>query len=253
VRVELLARPGPLSFQRGLLNVPLHHLKVVSTRRATTLAGHGLRVGSVEHLFAALAALRVRSGLCVALDQDELPLLDGGATTWIDALEGLNLAPSAAALHITRPATIVHGDSSYRFERFEPADTPRLAIEFVVDDPRLASEARWDGDVQDFCTRIAPSRTFGWSREVDDLLAQGLASHVDPGSVVVLAEDTIHGAHFEPDEPARHKLLDLMGDLFVWGGPPNGLVHAIRPGHTATHGVMARALAEGILWQDQAC
>jgi UDP-3-O-acyl-N-acetylglucosamine deacetylase len=66
---------------------------------------------------------------------------------------------------------------------------------------------------------------------------------------VVIAEDAIHaaGAPFAPDEPARHKLLDLVGDMYLYGGPPRGRVRAFRPGHAATHAAMARALDLGVL------
>jgi len=66
---------------------------------------------------------------------------------------------------------------------------------------------------------------------------------------LVVADDAIHasGAAFSRDEPARHKLLDLAGDLYLYGGPPEGELSARRPGHAATHEAVRRALAQGIL------
>src|SRR5690606_8548586 len=114
---------------------------------------------------------------------------------------------------------------------------------------RLERHAAWRGDPDDFRERIAPARTFGFAHELDSLLARDLARHVDPASVVVLAVDRVlsAGPPFRADEPARHKLLDLIGDLYAHGGPPAGTVHAIRPGHAATHEAVRRALEEGIV------
>jgi UDP-3-O-[3-hydroxymyristoyl] N-acetylglucosamine deacetylase len=126
-----------------------------------------------------------------------------------------------------------------------------LSVEVDVDfdDARLERRARWDGDAGDFRDRIATARTFGLAAEIDALLARGLASHVTPETVVVIAKDRVlhAGAPFRPDEPARHKLLDLVGDLYAHGGPPRGVVRASRPGHAATHEAMRRALADGLL------
>jgi len=85
--------------------------------------------------------------------------------------------------------------------------------------------------------------------EVEELVRRGLARHVDPASVVVLAPDAVlsAGRAFTPDEPVRHKLLDLLGDLYLHGGPPLGCVRAHRPGHAPNARALRRALAEGVL------
>ena len=115
--------------------------------------------------------------------------------------------------------------------------------------PRFAAEARWQGSPQDFVDRIAPARTFTLARDVEELVRRGLARHVDPDSVVVLAPDAVHhsGRPFRADEPARHKLLDLIGDLYLHGGPPLGRVLAVRPGHASNARAFRRALEEGVL------
>ena len=84
------------------------------------------------------------------------------------------------------------------------------------------------------------------ARDIGELVAGGLARHVEPASVVVLAPEAIlhAGRAFSPDEPARHKLLDLLGDLYLSGGPPLGRLRAVRPGHAA-NAVAAQARARG--------
>jgi UDP-3-O-[3-hydroxymyristoyl] N-acetylglucosamine deacetylase len=153
---------------------------------------------------------------------------------------------SRPRLAITRHAEIVIGESRYVFE-----PSAHVALEVHVDfgDPRIASTARWDGDPLDFRERIAVARTFGFAHEVDALAERGLASHVSAESVIVFARDAVlfSGRPFAADEPARHKLLDLAGDLFVHGGPPRGRVIAHRPGHAATHAALAKARSMGVV------
>jgi UDP-3-O-[3-hydroxymyristoyl] N-acetylglucosamine deacetylase len=261
--IRLARRDGPTAFVRDGETVLLSELRVASTTRSTTLAraDGGFAVATVEHLFAALAAYGARRGVAIALEGDstrlasggahaltgtEIPLADGGARAFADALRALEVPSSPPELVVVRSATIPIGAASYVFV---PGDGVVVDVHVDFDDARLAHDARWDGDAEDFRTRIAPARTFGFAHEVDELAARGLASHVAPESVVVVCEDRIlsAGRPFEADEPARHKLLDLMGDLFVHGGPPRGSIVARRPGHAATHEAIGRALAAGVL------
>jgi UDP-3-O-[3-hydroxymyristoyl] N-acetylglucosamine deacetylase len=207
-------------------------------------------VGTVEHLFSALAGLGVREGLRVEIDGPELPLLDGGASRWCDAITAVAPAsapePRAPRLRVVREAVIDVMSSRYSFA---PAGGVDVAIRLETGDARIQPEARWTGDAGDFRERIAPARTFAMEREVEELARRGLASHVDRESVVVIGNDSVlsAGRPFSADEPARHKLLDFIGDLYLAGGPPLGVVHALRPGHAANERAIRRALELGIL------
>lgn len=260
VSVTLHLSHGPVRLASPRGEAPLDALVVVSTVRATTVESHDgrIRVGTVEHALAALAGLGIHDDITLHVDGPEMPLLDGGATTWCEALARLGLPRShppardrrevrpEPRLRVSRHAVVDVGDS--RFE-LTPADGVDVSVHIDLADDRLTAGARWQGDPVDFVERIAPARTFALSRDVEDLVRRGLARHVDPHSVVVLAPDAIHsaGLPFSPDEPARHKLLDLLGDLYLHGGPPIGRVHAIRPGHSANALAIKRALDEGIL------
>lgn len=250
-RLVAYARPGPLVFRAGEREHPLAALRASGERRSTELHGEGLTARTVEHLFAALAALGLHEGVALELTGgDECPLLDGGARAYFDALCTLSLPPVAPHLTIVASGEVRVGASVYRFSAPVGADSEtRVSVEVDFADARLAPRAAWDGDVADFAQRIAPARTFGFARELGDLAERGLASHVDRESVVLVTDAAVlsAGPPFLPDEPARHKLLDLMGDLFAWGGPPRGHVHAERPGHAATHAAVADGLARGLL------
>lgn len=235
-------------FRFGGVEVPRAELRVVDTTRSTTVSGPdgSTRVATVEHLCAALAGMSIHEGVTIEIDGPEIPLLDGAAAAWCRALRALDEPRSTTRLAIAEEAEVAVGASSYVFV---PGDRVVVEVDVDFDDERLAKTAAWHGDADDFATRIATARTFGFEREVDELIARGLARHVSPEAVVVIGADRVlcAGAPFTPDEPARHKLLDLVGDLWVHGGPPRGLVRATRPGHAATHAAMAQALERGIV------
>ena len=248
-RVRLFRSEGPVRLRSGSVEARMDELEVASTARATTVQTRdgGLRVGTIEHAFAALAGLGLYAGLTLEVDGPEMPLLDGGAAAWCAALARLDLPPSAPRLRVTRAAAFDVGPS--RYELAPTAGAVEVTARIDFDDPRLAPEATWHGDPADFVARIAPARTFALAREIDELARRGLARHVDPACVVVLAPDAIHssGRPFSADEPARHKLLDLLGDLYLHGGPPVGRVLAVRPGHASNARVLRRALEDGVL------
>jgi UDP-3-O-[3-hydroxymyristoyl] N-acetylglucosamine deacetylase len=177
-----------------------------------------------------------------------MPLLDGGARSFVDALRRVG-APSGerGAMRIVRAGTIDVGRSRYELT---PSTSSRIDVSLSFDELGRTSEASWDGSVNSFLRDIAPARTFGLAHEVMELVERGLAAHVAPESVVVLGRSDVlwAGRPFTDSEPARHKLLDLVGDLFLHGGPPaRGIVHATRPGHAATHAAIREAVARGLV------
>lgn len=247
-RVRLWARPGAVRLRAGGVEARIDELVVASTARATTVeaCGGGLRVGMVEHLFAALAGLGIRGGVTIDVDGPEMPLLDGAAGVWCEALSELGIPSKTPRLRVAREAVLDIGDSRYELS---PADHMEVEVRLVFPDLRALPHARWTGDADDFRARIATARTFALASDMGELAKLGLARHVDPACVVVLAPDAVHcsGKPYSADEPARHKLLDLMGDLYLHGGPPLGRVRAVRPGHWANLQAVRRAWQEGAL------
>jgi UDP-3-O-[3-hydroxymyristoyl] N-acetylglucosamine deacetylase len=250
-RVVLRTCSGPVVLRARGEVARIEELNVASTERATTVEARGgaIRVATVEHLFAALAGLGVYEGLAIEIDGPEMPLLDGGAARWCEAIDSLGVEPSPPRARVRRQATIAIGASRYEFS---PAEIVTVEARLELDghdDSVVAARASWRGDAGDFRARIAPARTFALERDVETLAARGLARHVDRASVLVLTPGAIlyAGRAPEPDEPARHKLLDLLGDLYLDGGPPCGSVRALRPGHAANTEAMRRARAEGIV------
>ncbi|MDP8999330.1 MAG: UDP-3-O-acyl-N-acetylglucosamine deacetylase [Myxococcota bacterium] len=252
VKVTLEASDGPVRLARGAVQATMNELDVVSTLRSTTLDRRegGLRVQTVEHALAAFGGLRVYEGVTIGVDGPEMPLLDGGAAQWCDALKRVGVAPGKPRLRVARRAVIEVGQSRYELV---PAEGVDIEVRLEIDDGRIAKKARWTGESDDFESRIATARTFVSHGDVDDLIRSGLARHVPPQAVILLAPEAIHcaGRAFSSDEPARHKLLDLVGDFYAFGGPPLGYVHAFRPGHAANARAIRQARDEGILFEER--
>lgn len=243
--VCFVPRKGPVRFASRGHAVGLHSLTVAHTRRSTAVNGPCGVVSTVEHAFAALAGAGVWRDVCVEVDGDELPLLDGTAAPYFDAIDALAITPCPPPMVIVSEAVIEVEASRYEFS---PGQDVHVEVSLEWHDDRLAPSASWRGSKTDFRERIATARTFAFERDLSFLGATGLARHVDPASVVLIARD-IHfaGRPFTSDEPARHKLLDLIGDAYLHGGPPIGTVRAYRPGHTANHAAFARAKELGVL------
>lgn len=248
--VQLERSPGPVRFVRGEREASVAELGVVRTDRGVCVSAPelGLEIDLVEHLLASLAGVGVRSGIAVRVSGGEIPLLDGGALELSRAVLALEPPRGAPALRIAQDAEIELGASRYVFRR---ADALELEVEVDFSELGLGSEtARWSGSARDFIERIAPARTFGFRQESEALRSSGRAAWVDPHVVLVFEPD---GSVAPPARPpadcelARHKLLDLLGDLYLLGGPPIGRLSARRPGHSANRRALAQALERGIV------
>jgi UDP-3-O-[3-hydroxymyristoyl] N-acetylglucosamine deacetylase len=234
-------------FVRDGVETVREHLRIVRADHGVRvdLDGHG-ELDLVEHLCAAFGGLGVRSGIRVEAHGPELPILDGGAADFARALRALSPPRERPLLTVVQAGDVIVGRSRYSFE-------PRESVEVGVEVEFAgvgAQRARWYGNSTDFLERIAPARTFGYRSSAEALRREGRARHVDPRAVIVLEDDGTPLAGSPPlseDELARHKLLDLIGDLWLFGGPPLGQVVAWRPGHQANHQAIRLALTYGLV------
>lgn len=252
VELRLERRDGPLTFTapgaRGA--VPLPGMEIARSDHGVELSSerHGFSVDSVEHFLSALGGLRIRSTLSVEVQGGEMPLLDGGALEFARALRGLGIPPEPPPLCVLRAGQVTVGASRYEFA---PGASSQVSVRVDFDAPLIGVQsAAWDGTPEAYVREVAWARTFGFVRDAEALRAAGRAGAVDPRTVLVLAEngeELVTGELPRPAEFARHKLLDMIGDLYLFGGPPVGSVHAERPGHTATLLALKEAEARGLV------
>jgi UDP-3-O-[3-hydroxymyristoyl] N-acetylglucosamine deacetylase len=225
-------------------------------RNSTALVGGAFRVQTVEHLLASLFAFGVGS-LVVELDADELPIMDGSALPFARAVAAAvprDLEAGVDPIVIRTPFSIEDEGASIAFEPPGGGD-PRLGLSYTIvyDHPAIGEqsrEVRLDADT--FLREIAPARTFGFLKDVDDLHRRGLALGASMDNTVVLDEAAVVSGPLRfPDEFVRHKLLDLAGDLALIGRPLRGRVAARRAGHRLHLRAVRHLLDHPGLWADE--
>jgi UDP-3-O-[3-hydroxymyristoyl] N-acetylglucosamine deacetylase len=210
---------------------------------ATTLKHDDVSIGTVEHVLAAAAGVGLDNCL-IEIEGPEVPILDGSALPFVRLFHAAGFERQEARvrpLSLSRPVEVTRGD---RRVIYEP-DGPGLTISYEIDFPHPIvgrQDLTFSQRPDDFASQIAPARTFGFAREVEELRRRGLARGGSLQNAVVL-DDTgiISGPLRFRDEFVRHKILDLLGDLVLLGAPIHGRIHAWKAGH-ALHIEFARAI-----------
>jgi UDP-3-O-[3-hydroxymyristoyl] N-acetylglucosamine deacetylase len=244
VRLEPSEQPG---FRVGWLDAPQEPLQllqpsqVCETQLCTALKLDQRRLATVEHLLAALAGVGL-TAVTLRVEGDEIPLLDGSAQPWVEAiaeagLQGLGSRPVSEPL--SRPITLQQGQS---FVTALPSDRLRLAA--AIEFPQAAIGRQFfsvELTPEAFVRDIAPARTFGFREQVEQLRAAGLIQGGALDNALVCdGDDWLNPPLRFADEPVRHKLLDLLGDLAL-AGLPQAQVFAFRGSH-GLHTALAAAL-----------
>ena len=206
---------------------------VIDTTRCTRLGTDGTEVQTVEHILSALAGLGVHDAV-IELRGGEVPASDGSAAPFVNLLNEAGLRPQetpVTALTLIQPLYITDRGSSIIAI---PAE--KFSATVVLDYPSFSYlgtlAAVYDEDTDDYAGQIAPARTFGFLSEIEALRARGLGLGATRDNAVVLGEDRYETPLRFSNELARHKLLDLIGDLALVGRPLQMALFAIKPGHT---------------------
>lgn len=269
----LIIRPAPaghgLVFRRTDLTdqprIPALITHLVPESRHTVLSADPRDraapvVHTVEHILSALAALGVTDAL-LDLHGPEVPIGDGSAALFTDAITAARIAPlhgpapAQAPIRVREPIEIADRAATIQILPL-PDESEALELEYRLDygasSPvpaqraaiRLATAAAAT-DPAEYLREIAPARTFCLLEEAQAMQKMGLFRHLQPSDMLVIGEDgrPIDNQFRFPDEPARHKLLDLLGDLALTGRPIIGRVIASRSGHALNHEAARRLLA----------
>lgn len=241
-RVWLHREPGPIRFRVRGVTLPADLAHVVDTERCTVLGLDGTRVAVVEHLLAACHALGLWSGLLVEVDGDELPILDGSAVPWFEALAAQGPPPPAPSpWPIARAIRWRSGPHASASEIDIAPGEALLEVSIDFAHPAIGRQ-RWLGGPAEFPT-LLPARTFGFARELAALRARGLAEGARAGSGILFTDEGTSDPLRSPDEPVRHKALDALGDFALLGRPLGGRVRIHRGSHRAHVDAMRHFLA----------
>lgn len=266
--VTLTFKPAPAGhgyrFQRTDLPeqpvIPADVKMVISTNRSTTLKNGEVQVSTVEHVLSALFGMQIDNVL-LEIDGPEMPIMDGTAMPFVKAIE----AAGRAEQEQDREYFEITEAISYRDEvtgtelMALPADHFEATVMIDFNSPVLGPQFASLQNTDNYQEEIAPCRTFVFLHELEKLLEVGLIKGGDLDNAIVIADRTMDQEELDllarkmgkpsvkvesegvlntsklrfPNEPARHKLLDVMGDLALIGKPIKGKIVATKPGHTA--------------------
>lgn len=261
---------SPLGINEGIIfqrtdlenepKVPALVEYVVDTARGTVLEKDGAKIQTTEHLLAAVGGLQV-DNLLIKLDGIEVPILDGSAMPFVELLEKAEIVEqNALRNYFTITEAIQLNEEGHSVELAAlPLDDYRLTVMVDYNSKVLSSQHATLHELENFKEHIAACRTFVFVHELEGLYNAGLIKGGDLNNAILIAENevseekvaqlskmlgkakiTIGASGFvneEPlkykNEPARHKLLDLLGDLVLVGRPLKAHILAARPGHAA--------------------
>ncbi|MEE8287260.1 MAG: UDP-3-O-acyl-N-acetylglucosamine deacetylase [Gammaproteobacteria bacterium] len=213
---------------------------VHSTAQATVLGGDGFTIATTEHCLAALAGFEIDNAV-VEIDGGELPIGDGSAQVYIDALEQAGSEEQDEAReYMVMTDRVVFGDHE-TFAAIEPYEGFRISCSIAFSHRSIGDQSLvLDVDPQSFKHEIGPARTFGFLKDRERAKALGLGLGAALENTVVLDDVGVlnAGGLRYPDEFVRHKMLDALGDLAVLGKPVRGHLEARCSGHEVMQGLV---------------
>jgi UDP-3-O-[3-hydroxymyristoyl] N-acetylglucosamine deacetylase len=258
-KVELTLRPAPpdtgIVFRRTDLpqpvTIPVSATAVTDTRLASTISHLGAKVLTVEHLMSACAGLGL-DNLFVDITAEEVPILDGSAASFVFLLQSAGIALQNAPKHFMRVLEVVEvseGEGAARkWARLSPHNGYKLSFEIDFDHPAVDSTGQrvvFDTDGGSYVRDIARARTFGFTKDVEAMRANGLALGGGLDNAIVMDDYKIlnsEGLRYD-DEFVKHKILDAMGDLFLLGRPLLAAYSAFRSGHALNNRLLRELLS----------
>ena len=263
-RVELTLRPAQpdtgIVFRRVDLPEPVDivvsAVAVSDTRLASTLSNGNVKVHTVEHLMSACAGLGV-DNLYVDITAEEVPILDGSAASFVFLLQSAGIVLQNAPRRFIRllaPVEVREGQgAAEKWARLEPFHGYRLSFEIDFAHPAVDATGQrvvFDMSTDSYSRDIARARTFGFTKDVEMMRANGLALGGGLDNAIVMDDYKVlnaEGLRYD-DEFVKHKILDAMGDLYLVGKPLLASYSARRSGHALNNRLLHELLKRTDAW-----
>ena len=258
-RVELTLRPAQpdtgIVFRRVDLptpvDIPVNATAVTDTRLASTISHAGAKVHTVEHLMSACSGLGI-DNLYVDITAEEVPILDGSAASFVFLLQSAGIALQNAPkrfVRVIKPVEVREGQGTQeKWARLDPHHGFKLSFEIDFDHPAVDATGQrvaFDMDTGRYSRDIARARTFGFTRDVEMMRANGLALGGGLDNAIVMDDYKVlnsDGLRYD-DEFVKHKILDAMGDLYILGKPLLASYSAFRSGHAMNNRLLRELLS----------
>ena len=258
-RVELTLRPAApdtgIVFRRVDLPQPVDIVisaeAVTDTRLASTISSGSARVHTVEHLMSACAGLGI-DNLYIDITAEEVPILDGSASSFVFLLQSAGIELQAAPkrfIRVLKPVEVREGQgATEKWARLSPYNGYKLGFEIDFDHPAVDSTGQrveFDLGTGSYTRDIARARTFGFTKDVEMMRANGLALGGGLDNAIVMDDYRVlntDGLRYN-DEFVKHKILDAMGDLYLLGKPLLAAYSAFRSGHALNNKLLRELLS----------
>jgi UDP-3-O-[3-hydroxymyristoyl] N-acetylglucosamine deacetylase len=259
-RVELTLRPAQpdtgIVFRRVDLpqpvDIPITATAVTDTRLASTISNGGAKVFTVEHLMSACAGLGI-DNLYIDITAEEVPILDGSASSFVFLLQSAGIVEQNAPkrfIRVLKTVEVREGEGvNVKWARIDPHHGYKLSFEIDFRHPAVDSTGQsvvFDMDTDVYTRDIARARTFGFTRDVEMLRANGLALGGGLDNAIVMDDYKVlnsDGLRYD-DEFVKHKILDAMGDLYLIGKPLLASYVAFRSGHAMNNLLLRELLSQ---------
>ncbi len=264
-RVELTLRPAQpdtgIVFRRVDLpepvDIPVNAMAIVDTRMASTIGVGGAKVHTIEHLMSACAGLGI-DNLYIDITAEEVPILDGSSASFVFLLQSAGVEKQSAPkrfIRITKPVEIRQGEgANLKWARLDPYHGFKLRFEIDFAHPAVDSTGQsveFDMGADNYTRDIARARTFGFTKYVEMMRANGLALGGGLDNAIVMDDYKVlnaDGLRYD-DEFVKHKILDAIGDLYVVGKPLLAAYSAFRSGHGLNNLLLRELLANEDCWE----
>ncbi len=258
-RVELTLRPAApgtgIVFRRVDLPQPVDIVisaeAVTDTRLASTISSGNAKVHTVEHLMSACAGLGI-DNLYIDITAEEVPILDGSASSFVFLLQSAGIELQAAPkrfIRVLKPVEVREGQgATEKWARLSPYNGYKLGFEIDFDHPAVDSTGQrveFDLGTGSYTRDIARARTFGFTKDVEMMRANGLALGGGLDNAIVMDDYRVlntDGLRYN-DEFVKHKILDAMGDLYLLGKPLLAAYSAFRSGHALNNKLLRELLS----------
>ncbi len=259
-RVELTLRPAPpdtgIVFRRVDLpqpvDIPISATAVTDTRLASTISVGTAKVFTVEHLMSACAGLGL-DNLYIDITAEEVPILDGSASSFVFLLQSAGIELQKAPkrfVRLLKTVEVREGEgAASKWARLSPYEGYKLSFEIDFDHPAVDSTGQcveFDMGTGSYVRDIARARTFGFTKDVEMMRANGLALGGGLDNAIVMDDYKVlnaDGLRYN-DEFVKHKILDAMGDLYLLGKPIIGAYSAFRSGHALNNKLLRELLSQ---------
>jgi UDP-3-O-[3-hydroxymyristoyl] N-acetylglucosamine deacetylase len=259
-RVELTLRPAApdtgIVFRRVDLpepvDIPVRAESVTDTRLASTISVGSAKVFTVEHLMSACAGLGI-DNLYVDITAEEVPILDGSASSFVFLLQSAGIVEQNAPkrfLRVLKTVQVSEGEgANIKWAKLEPFHGYKLSFEIDFRHPAVDSTGQqvvFDMSEGVYSRDIARARTFGFTKDVEMMRANGLALGGGLDNAIVMDDYKVlnaDGLRYD-DEFVKHKILDAMGDLYIVGKPLLAAYSAFRSGHAMNNQLLRALLAQ---------